>query len=163
MKKSLLALVLFVWLAALVAPGAQAQDQIPPRATEALVPPIDPPICLDLCPPPVWNMDGLEIAYQRVNVTIADQVATTHIAQLFRNPNDWALEGTYYFPLPAGASVSQLTMWVNGAPIEARLMPAAEARAVYDEIVRQLRDPALLEYVGQDAIQANVFPIPPGE
>jgi len=163
MKKSLLALVLFVWLAALVAPGAQAQDQIPPRATEALVPPIDPPICIDFCPPPVWNMDGLEIPYQHVDVTIADQVATTHIEQLFRNPNDWTLEGTYYFPLPAGAAVSQLTMWVNGAPIEAKLMPAAEARAVYDEIVRQLRDPALLEYVGQDAIQANVFPIPPGE
>jgi len=164
MKKRLLALVLFVWLAALVAPGAQAQDQIPPRATEALVPPIDePPICIDFCPPPVWNMDGLEIPYQHVDVTIADQVATTHIEQLFRNPNDWTLEGTYYFPLPAGAAVSQLTMWVNGAPIEAKLMPAAEARAVYDEIVRQLRDPALLEYVGQDAIQANVFPIPPGE
>ena len=163
MKKSLLALVLFVWLAALVAPGARAQGQIPPRVTEAPDPPIDPPICLDLCPPPVWNMAGLEIPYQRVDVTIADQVATTHIEQLFRNPNDWTLEGTYYFPLPAGAAVSQLTMWVNGAPIEAKLMPAAEARAVYDEIVRQLRDPALLEYVGQDAIQANVFPIPPGE
>ena len=38
-----------------------------------------------------------------------------------------------------------------------------EARGIYDAIVRQLRDPALLEYVGQDAIQANVFPIPPGD
>jgi Ca-activated chloride channel family protein len=40
---------------------------------------------------------------------------------------------------------------------------ADEARAIYDEIVRQYRDPALLEYVGSDLIQANVFPIPPGE
>jgi len=54
-------------------------------------------------------------------------------------------------------------MWVDGTPIEAKLMPAGEARAVYDAIVRQLRDPALLEYVGHDAIQANVFPIPPGD
>ena len=165
MKLRLLALVL---LLALVVPLglAQAQDAPRPQVTEVPVvpPPIDePPICLDFCPPPVWNMKGLEIPYQRVEVTIADQVATTHIEQLFRNPNDWTLEGTYYFPLPAGAAVSQLTMWVNGAPIEAKLMPASQARAVYDEIVRQLRDPALLEYVGQDAIQANVFPIPPGE
>src|SRR5438876_1187932 len=41
--------------------------------------------------------------------------------------------------------------------------PADEARSVYNEIVRQYRDPALLEYVGDSAIQANVFPIPPGE
>jgi Ca-activated chloride channel family protein len=159
MKKSLLSLILLALMAALVVPAARAQDE-PPLPTEA---PIVPPICIDFCPPPVWNMDGLEIPYQRVTVTIADQVATTHVEQLFRNPNDWLLEGTYYFPLPPGAAVSQLTMWVDSVPIEAKLMPAGEARAVYDAIVRQLRDPALLEYVGQDAIQANVFPIPPGE
>jgi Ca-activated chloride channel family protein len=166
MKKSLLPLLLLLLLAALVAPRARAQDQIPqPRLTEVPIPlpPNDRPICIDFCPPPVWNMDGLEIPYQRVTVTIADQVATTRVEQLFRNPNEWLLEGTYYFPLPPGAAVSQLTMWVDGLPIEAKLMPAGEARAVYDAIVRQLRDPALLEYVGQDAIQANVFPIPPGE
>lgn len=94
-------------------------------------------------------------------MTIEDQIATTHIDQLFVNDNDWLLEGTYLFPLPAGATVSQLTMWVNGQAIEARLLPAGEARDIYDEIVRQLRDPALLEYIGRDAIQANVFPIPP--
>lgn len=104
---------------------------------------------------------GLRIEYQRVTVTIEDQIATTHIDQLFVNDNDWLLEGTYLFPLPAGATVSQLTMWVNGQAIEARLLPAGEARDIYDEIVRQLRDPALLEYIGRDAIQANVFPIPP--
>ena len=166
MKKSLFSLLLVALLTALLVPAAWAQDEPPPLATEAPVgpPPIsEPPICLDFCPPPVWNMDGLEIPYQRVTVTIADQVATTHVEQLFRNPNDWLLEGTYYFPLPPGAAVSQLTMWVDGVPIEAKLMPAGEARAIYDAIVRQLRDPVLLEYVGQDAIQANVFPIPPGE
>jgi len=117
-------------------------------------PPIDPM-------PPIWNVDGLTIEYQNVDVTIEDQVATTHIDQLFVNDNDWMLEGTYLFPLPDGAAVSQLTMWVDGVPIEAKILEQGEARAIYDEIVRQLRDPALLEYVGTRAIQANVFPIPP--
>jgi Ca-activated chloride channel family protein len=111
--------------------------------------------------PPDWNFDGLKIEYQRVDVTIEDQVATTHIDQLFVNDNDWMLEGVYLFPLPEGAAVSQLTMWVNGQPIEARILEADEARQIYDTIVAQLRDPALLEYVGSSAIQANVFPIPP--
>ncbi len=120
--------------------------------------PIEPPIWTP--EPPSWNVDGLRIAYQRVNVTIEQQVATTRIEQLFVNPNDWMLEGVYLFPLPPGAAVSRLTMWVDGQAIEARILDATEARAIYDEIVRQLRDPALLEYVGAGAIQANVFPIP---
>lgn len=125
-----------------------------PASAQEPLPPIIPP------EPPIWHFDGLRIAYQRVNVTIADQVAVTHIDQLFVNDNDWMLEGTYLFPLPAGAAVSQLTMWVDGVPIEAKILAKEEARAIYDEIVRQLRDPALLEYVGSSAIQANVFPIP---
>ena len=157
-KRILIVAVLTVLLAGLSVPFARAQDVTPPPVEE-------PPICLD-CPapiPPIWNMEGLEIPYQRVNVTIENQVATTHIEQLFRNPNDWVLEGTYFFPLPPGAAVSQLTMWVDDQPIEAKILAKDEARAIYDAIVRQLRDPALLEYVGTDAIQANVFPIPPGD
>jgi len=67
------------------------------------------------------------------------------------------------FPLPQGATVERLTMYVDGVAIDAKILPADEARQIYDEIVRQYRDPALLEYVGQDLLQANVFPIPPGD
>lgn len=130
--------------------SATAQIAVP-----ILPPPIEPPM------PPIWHFEGLKIKYQRVNVTVEDQIATTHIDQLFVNDNDWMLEGNYLFPLPEGAAVSQLTMWVDGTPIEAKILEKDEARQIYDEIVRQLRDPALLEYVGTNAIQANVFPIPP--
>ena len=156
-QRTLVNLLIVVLLAAIGVTAARAQGPTPP--------PIEPPICID-CPmpiPPVWNMEGLEIPYQRVNVTIENQVATTRVEQLFRNPNDWMLEGTYFFPLPPGAAVSELTMWVDGTPIEAKILAKDEARAIYDAIVRQMRDPALLEYVGADAIQANVFPIPPGD
>lgn len=167
-QRTAIRLMIIVLLAGLSAATARAQDQPQPRVTvePQLPPPIDePPICID-CPipiPPVWNMEGLEIPYQRVNVTIENQVATTRVEQLFRNPNDWMLEGTYFFPLPPDAAVSELTMWVDGVPIEAKILAKDEARAIYDAIVRQLRDPALLEYIGTDAIQANVFPIPPGD
>lgn len=157
-QRTLVNLLVIVLLAAIGVTAARAQESTP-------APPIEPPICID-CPipiPPVWNMEGLEIPYQRVSVTIENQVATTRVEQLFRNPNDWMLEGTYFFPLPPGAAVSELTMWVDDQPIEAKILAKDEARAIYDAIVRQMRDPALLEYVGADAIQANVFPIPPGD
>jgi Ca-activated chloride channel homolog len=53
-------------------------------------------------------------------------------------------------------------MWVDGRPIQAQILDAEQARDIYDEIVRRMRDPALLEYVGAGAVQASVFPIQPG-
>ena len=124
---------------------------------------VDPPLCDPVCRDPVLIADQLTIRSHRVDVSIADQVATTRIDQVFHNPNSWAAEGTYIFPLPPGAAISGFTMTVDGEPIEARLLDAEEARRIYDEIVRNLRDPALLEYIGEGAVQASVFPIPPGE
>lgn len=150
-KKTVVTLVLTLVLGLLLGAGARAAS-----AQDATRPPTPP----EPLPPPIWNTGDLRIAYQRVDVTIEDQVATTHIEQLFVNEGDRIAEGVYLFPLPEGAAVNQLTMWVDGQPIEAKILGAGEARAIYDEIVRQLRDPALLEYVGASAIQANVFPIP---
>src|SRR5690606_41230474 len=92
---------------------------------------------------------------------VVDQVATTRVEQVFYNEGSRPAEGTYVFPLPVGAAVSDLVMWVDGKPVEARILDADEARRTYDEIVRRMRDPALLEYIGAGAIQASVFPIQP--
>jgi Ca-activated chloride channel family protein len=146
--------LLLALLVSLVAP-------LTARADGVIV--VDPPRCDPVCPDPMLIADQLEIRSHRVDVSIADQVATTRIDQVFHNPNSWAAEGTYIFPLPPGATISEFTMTVDGEPIEAKLLDAAEARRIYDEIVRNLRDPALLEYIGEGAIQASVFPIPPGE
>jgi Ca-activated chloride channel family protein len=88
-------------------------------------------------------------------------VAITHVDQVFFNPNDWAVEGTYIFPLPGDAAVSSFTLWVDGKPVEGQVLEAGQARQKYQEIVNSLRDPALLEYAGRGAVQAHVFPIPP--
>ncbi|MEA2008000.1 MAG: VIT domain-containing protein, partial [Chloroflexota bacterium] len=104
----------------------------------------------------------LTIRYHRVSVTIEDQVAITRVEQEFVNEHNWEAEGTYIFPLPEGAAVSKFTMWVDGTPVEGQILEADEARQIYEDIVRERRDPALLEYVGQSAIQARIFPIPPG-
>lgn len=119
---------------------------------------IDPPIQ----PPPDWT-PWLTIRYHRVTVTIEDQVATTKVDQVFRNDGRMAAEGTYVFPLPPGAVVQNFVMWVDGQPIEGEILPADKAREIYEGYVRRQRDPALLEYVGRDAVRARIFPIPAGE
>jgi Ca-activated chloride channel family protein len=119
-----------------------------------------------ICRPPggvATNPESLIIDYHRVNVEIRDQIAHTSIDMKFENEGNTLAEGTWVFPLPLNATVDSLTMYINDTPIEAKILDAREARGIYDQIVRQYRDPALLEYVGTQAIQANIFPIPPGE
>ncbi|MBL7062926.1 MAG: VWA domain-containing protein [Anaerolineae bacterium] len=117
----------------------------------------------DPLPEPVPLTESwLTIRYHRVTVRIEDQVAVTRVEQEFLNECDWEVEGTYVFPLPEGAAVNEFVMWVDGVAVEGKILEADEARAIYEDIVRQRRDPALLEYVGRDAVQARIFPIPPG-
>jgi Ca-activated chloride channel family protein len=123
---------------------------------------VEPPECDPACPGPVYVGDQLTIRSHRATVTIDNQIATTEIEQVFFNQNDWVAEGTYIFPIPGDATVDQFTMVVDGQPVEARVLSADEARAIYEEIVRKMRDPALLELIGRGAIQASIFPIEPG-
>ncbi|MHB9034211.1 MAG: VIT domain-containing protein [Anaerolineae bacterium] len=102
---------------------------------------------------------ALAVKYHRVTVAIENQVAVTHIDQVFVNDSGLELEGDYIFPLPEGAAISQFVMWVDGKRLEAQVLNAAEARQIYEEIVASRRDPALLEYVGRNAFRARVYPI----
>jgi len=119
---------------------------------------IDPPPGVDV------RLDqSLAIKYHHVDIQIKDQVATTRVDQVFVNDNPWTAEGTYIFPLPEGAAVSDFVMWVDGTAVHGEILEADEARAIYNDVVRRMKDPALLEYVGRRALKASVFPIPPGE
>jgi Ca-activated chloride channel homolog len=133
------------------------------RADGIIIP--EPPICPlgKPCPPPPHRIpiEQLDIKYHHVTVKIEDQVAVTHVDQVFFNPNDHALEGDYVFPLPAEAAVSQFKLWVDGKAVPGQVLDAAQAREKYEEIVRTQRDPALLEYAGRGAVEAHIFPIPP--
>jgi Ca-activated chloride channel family protein len=103
----------------------------------------------------------LEVARHDVRVTIDEQLATTTVDQEFYNPNDSRLEGYYLFPLPSGATIKNFSMWIDGHETRAELLDAARARGIYEDIVRRLRDPALLEYDGRGVFKMRVFPIEP--
>ncbi len=121
-----------------------------------------PPICpASGCLLPPFPMQQLEIRYHHVKVMIENQLVTTRVDQVFFNPNDYTIEGTYVFPLPPDAVVSQFVLWVDGKPVEGKVLDADEARQIYEESVRKMADPALLEYVGRGAVQASIYPIPP--
>ncbi|GAB4457985.1 MAG: hypothetical protein Kow00120_26720 [Anaerolineae bacterium] len=147
-------------VAIIVALAAPAFSALPAHADGIIIPPWPPE------PPPpgvITDPAWLTIKYHRVHIAIDNQIATTRVDQVFVNEGNMTAEGTYIFPLPEGATVDEFIMWVDGQPIEARILEKDEARRIYDDIVRRFRDPALLEYVGTQMVQANVFPIAPGE
>ncbi|MFC1852328.1 VIT domain-containing protein [candidate division CSSED10-310 bacterium] len=103
----------------------------------------------------------LDVLYHHVQVTIKGQTATTNIDQVFYNPTSRQLEGYYMFPIPVGAVLQEFTMSINGRQVSAELLDAKKARSLYEEIVRKLKDPALLEYSYQGLFKVRIFPIEP--
>jgi Ca-activated chloride channel family protein len=103
----------------------------------------------------------LEVTSHQVNVKIDGQVAVTSIDQEFYNPNDQRLEGFYMFPVPKGAHIDKFSMEIGGKSVDAELLPADKAQRIYEDIVRKMRDPALLEFAGRDLFKVRIFPIEP--
>src|SRR6476659_4092919 len=103
----------------------------------------------------------LEVSSHHVEVKIDGQVAVTSIDQEFYNPNDQRLEGTYMFPVPKGAHIDKFSLEIGGKMVDAELLPAEKARQIYEDVVRKMRDPALLEYAGRDLFKVRIFPIEP--
>ena len=117
-------------------------------------------------PPPVPRPDikplYLQVRSQNVETTINDQVARTTVTTVLHNPHDRQVEGTFLFPLPAGASVSNFSYWNGDKEMKGEVLDKDKARKVYEDIVRKMRDPALLEYDGNGLFKARMFPIPAG-
>jgi Ca-activated chloride channel family protein len=98
-----------------------------------------------------------------VQVSISGRVARVTVEEWFRNNGSTLNEGIYHFPLPGEAVFSSYSLWQGDQELRGEAMDAAQARAIYEAIVRQKRDPALIELAGQGLIRARVFPIGPGE
>lgn len=109
------------------------------------------------------NVEGrstpLTIGYHKVSVDIRDQIARTTIEESFVNHTDSRLEGVFYFPLPQDASIAGFGMWINGELVEADVVEKQRAREIYETILRERRDPGLLEWNGGNIFKARVFPI----
>ncbi len=108
------------------------------------------------------NLPPLRVTDHLVDVQIHDQVALTALTQTFHNDSRQRLEATYVFPLPENADLTDFQMSFNGKMVEGEVLPADEARRVYESIVRQSRDPGLIEFIGHRLLRMRVFPIEPG-
>ncbi len=112
----------------------------------------------------VARIDGrdvpLTVGYHKVAVDIRDQIARTTIEESFVNHTKGVLEGVFYFPLPQDASIAGFGMWIGDQLVEADVVEKQRAREIYETILRERRDPGLLEWTGGNIFKARVYPIP---
>ncbi|MFG0320371.1 MAG: VIT domain-containing protein, partial [Planctomycetota bacterium JB042] len=96
-----------------------------------------------------------------VRAEVEEHVATYRVEQTFRNRTDGTIEATYLFPLPREAAATGLTLRIAGRDVAGEVLDAETARRTYRDIVRRVKDPALLEYAGERLLRASIFPIGP--
>jgi Ca-activated chloride channel family protein len=115
--------------------------------------------------PPPWPRPQLappEIREHKVEVKMVDGAISTAMDLVFFNPNNVPYEGELVFEVPGDAALHDLSMLINGKEVRAELLSREEARRIYEDTVRRMRDPALLEITQERLIRARVFPIPAG-
>jgi Ca-activated chloride channel family protein len=98
-----------------------------------------------------------------VSVRVTGRVALVEVEEWFRNDGGRLGEGDYLYPLPGEAVFTNYSLFQGDQELRGETMDAAQARAIYEEIVRRKRDPALIELAGHGLIRARVFPINQGE
>jgi Vault protein inter-alpha-trypsin domain/von Willebrand factor type A domain len=101
------------------------------------------------------------LAIERIDISAktAGDVAETRVEHVFRNDTGERLEGTFRLPLPDGAIVTGLALEIDGKLVEGELVEREKARKAYEQVVDEMRDPALLEWEGGQTFKLRVFPI----
>lgn len=75
----------------------------------------------------------IQIKDHTVNVVIDNGFSRTEVLQTFFNPNDKDLEAVYGFPVPASASLAEITIWNAEKTLNGEVIEAEEAKKVYGE------------------------------
>jgi Ca-activated chloride channel family protein len=145
--------------------SVQAQgDRTPPRTIAPI--PVPPPRPLppppDPGPHPIIQRD-LTLTALRVEVQVKGATAATRIRQTLRNDNSWVAEGDFLLPLPEGASISDFALIDGDKRLTPETLDANQARQVYQDIVRKMRDPGLLEYQDRQTVRVHAYPFQPGQ
>ncbi len=108
------------------------------------------------------SIPPLQIRDHTVNVVINNGFAVTEVDQIFHNPHDADLEAIYAFPLPADASLSELSLWIDGQEVVGEVVEKEKARTIYEEEKGAGRETGLAEPREYYAFDVFVSPVRAG-
>lgn len=88
---------------------------------------------------------GIRIKSHKVSVTINNGFSRTEVDQVFTNDSDSDMEALYTFPLPKQASLSELSLWIDGKEVLGEVLEKKRAREIYEQQKAQGNETALAE------------------
>lgn len=95
---------------------------------------------------PIDDKDSaLHIRSHRVDVTINNGFARTEVDQVFANEGGQDMEAVYTFPLPKRASLSEVSLWIDGQEVLGEVVEKERARAIYEDQKSKGNETALAE------------------
>lgn len=97
---------------------------------------------------------ALPVSAIKIKAAIEGQIATVRVTHLFRNETNDVLEGTYYFPVPEGATLIEFAVYDGDERRVSRVKEKEQAAA-------HAEDPAILEMTRDGWFQSRVYPIAP--
>ncbi|GEM_PF-4766208 len=106
-----------------------------------------------------WRV--FKMNYHHVKLEVKGAIARVEIEEEFENTSNREVEAVYYFPLPRESVVSKFAIEVDGKRKNAHIEDQKTALDEYLKIVRRLKDPALLSYIGDGILKVQLFPVPP--
>ena len=96
------------------------------------------------------------------DISMVESAAVTTLTIHIENMTSVRQEAELLLPVPAGAAVSGFAYDGPGLMTSAQVLPIEEAIRIYNQLVAQIRDPALVEFVGYNLIRTSIFPVEAG-
>ncbi len=107
------------------------------------------------------GMVALALDAVRVDVLIRGHLARTTFELTYRNDLEDDVDGSFTFPLPVDAEVSEVGLYFDGKLRNAVAVERVQARTAYEETIHRRVDPALAEWNGSTrSFRFRVYPIP---
>jgi len=105
----------------------------------------------------------VKIKSHKVNVVINNGFAKTEVDQTFENTGNADLDAVYSFPIPKSASLSELSLWINGKEIIGEVLEKTKARKIHNEQKAKSKDTALAEKNDFKTFEISISPVCAGK
>ena len=106
---------------------------------------------------------ALFVASTHVDARISGPYAELTITQVWKNPYDEVIEGTYTFPLHQESAVDAAAFRMGERIVQARIEKKAEARQIYEDARDAGLAASLTEQERPNVFSQSIANIPPGE
>ncbi len=108
---------------------------------------------------PLHGGGSIKIKDHHVSVILNNGFAQTTVKQVFINKGKTDAEAIYTFPIPEKASLSSISIWINGKEHIGEVVEKAKASQIYNQQKQEGKKSALAEQKSHKTFRISVSPV----